>query len=152
MSPIETSHTIGETIQLALAPVFVLVALGSLLSVMTHRLGRIIDRARHLEAEIADQSILPEDSIARQELVALDQRMRYSNWAVTFCSASALLVALLVAILFLTDLAGVNTSRLIAVLFILAMSGVIVGLCAFLMEIYVATRTIRVRSELLQKR
>ena len=152
MSPVEMSHTIGETIQLSLAPVFVLVALGSFLNVITQRLGRIIDRARHLESEITNQSILPEDSMARSELVALDQRMRYSNWAVTFCSGSAVLVALLVAILFLTDLAHADASRVIAVLFILAMSGAIIGLCCFLMEIYVATRTIRIRSEFLKKR
>ncbi len=147
-----TAHSIGETIQLSLAPVFVLVAIGSLLNVITQRLGRIIDRARHLEAEILSDPDLPVAAMARDELAALSIRMRFSNWAVSFCSASALLVALLVAILFLIDLAGADASRAIAILFILAMSGVIIGLCAFLMEIYVATRTIRVRSELLKKR
>ncbi|MEL6212208.1 MAG: DUF2721 domain-containing protein [Pseudomonadota bacterium] len=147
-----TTHSIGETIQLSLAPVFVLVAIGSLLNVITQRLGRIIDRARHLEAEILSDPDLPVAAMARDELAALSIRMRFSNWAVSFCSASALLVALLVAILFLIDLAGADASRAIAILFILAMSGVIIGLCAFLMEIYVATRTIRVRSELLKKR
>lgn len=152
METMATAHSIGETIQLSLAPVFVLVAIGSLLNVITQRLGRIIDRARHLEAEILSDPDLPVAAMARDELAALSIRMRFSNWAVSFCSASALLVALLVAILFLIDLAGADASRAIAILFILAMSGVIIGLCAFLMEIYVATRTIRVRSELLKKR
>ena len=40
---------IVHAIQLAIAPVFLLTGLGSMLSVMATRLSRVIDRARHLE-------------------------------------------------------------------------------------------------------
>ncbi|MBX9812193.1 MAG: DUF2721 domain-containing protein [Burkholderiales bacterium] len=44
---------IAHVIQLAVAPVFLLTGVGALLSVMTNRLGRVIDRARVLEAQFA---------------------------------------------------------------------------------------------------
>lgn len=48
-------HSVGaiaHVIQLSVAPVFLLTSVGTLLSVMTNRLGRVIDRARALEAKI----------------------------------------------------------------------------------------------------
>lgn len=43
MSPDPEITTIAHVIQLAIAPVFLLTCIGSLLAVMAHRLGRIID-------------------------------------------------------------------------------------------------------------
>ena len=40
---------IAQTIQLALAPAFVLVAIGNIMNLLSSRLGRIIDRSRHLQ-------------------------------------------------------------------------------------------------------
>ena len=40
---------IAQTIQLALAPVFVLVAIGNLLNLLSSRLGRVVDRSRRLQ-------------------------------------------------------------------------------------------------------
>jgi hypothetical protein len=45
-----TDVAVAHAIQLAVAPVFLLSAIGAMLAVMTSRLGRIIDRARDLEA------------------------------------------------------------------------------------------------------
>ena len=41
---------IAQTIQLALAPVFVLVAIGNIMNILSGRLGRVVDRSRHLQA------------------------------------------------------------------------------------------------------
>ena len=49
MSDTNQLADISHTIQVAVAPVFLLSALGTTLSVLTTRLGRIIDRARLLE-------------------------------------------------------------------------------------------------------
>ena len=40
---------IAQTIQLALAPVFVLVAIGNILNLLSSRLGRVVDRSRDLQ-------------------------------------------------------------------------------------------------------
>ena len=44
---------IAQTIQLALAPVFVLVAIGHFLNTLSARLSRVADRARDLEHRYA---------------------------------------------------------------------------------------------------
>ncbi|MEO5741668.1 MAG: DUF2721 domain-containing protein [Vicinamibacterales bacterium] len=61
---------IAHVIQLSVAPVFLLSGIGAILAVMTNRLGRIIDRARALEAQLEDAtpertSILDEQSSHR---------------------------------------------------------------------------------------
>ena len=40
---------IGHVIQLAVAPVFLLSGIGIILTVLTNRLARVVDRARRLE-------------------------------------------------------------------------------------------------------
>ena len=45
---------IAQTIQLALAPVFVLVAIGNIMNILSTRLGRVVDRSRHLQERHAE--------------------------------------------------------------------------------------------------
>lgn len=142
---------IGHVIQLSVAPVFLLVAVGSMLNVMTARLGRVVDRARKLEHDIGGET--PEErALHLDELRSLDRRMSYSNAAINFCVIAALLVSFVVALLFVGGLVNFDTSIPVAVLFILSMLGVIGGLCMFLMEIGVSMRTVRVRAELLKSK
>ena len=51
--------TVADTIQSAIAPVFLLAGIGAILNVMVGRLARIVDRARTLE-EIHPRSTGPE--------------------------------------------------------------------------------------------
>src|SRR5262249_30639604 len=50
--PQSSVSNVAHVIQIAVAPVFLLTGVGSLLSVLTNRLGRIIDRARGLEGRL----------------------------------------------------------------------------------------------------
>ncbi|MEM1402717.1 MAG: DUF2721 domain-containing protein [Pseudomonadota bacterium] len=133
----------GETIQLAMAPVFLLVAIGALLQVVTNRLGRIIDRARILELRIENGA--PQRDTIIAELRELDQRMRFNHWSINFLSIAALIVATLVAALFLGLLTSEARPTHTSVLFIVAMLSIILGISCFIAEVYVATRTVRVK-------
>lgn len=133
----------GETIQLAMAPVFLLVAIGALLQVVTNRLGRIIDRARILELRIENGA--PQRDTIIAELRELDQRMRFNHWSINFLSIAALIVATLVAALFLGLLTGGDEPTQASALFIAAMVSIILGISCFIAEVYVATRTVRVK-------
>ncbi|MEO1013945.1 MAG: DUF2721 domain-containing protein [Pseudomonadota bacterium] len=146
MDMINPSHLVGEVIQLALAPAFLLVAIGSFLNVVTQRLARVIDRARALEERCRLEPDALNEPGMRGELGALDRRIVYAQWAINFCAVAALLVAFLVVILFLSDLVRLNAAAPIAVLFSLAMAALIAALVAFMVEILIATRTIRVRT------
>lgn len=138
---------IGGIIELSVAPVFLLVAIGSFLNVATQRLGRVVDRSRHLKAEI---SAAPESDAGRAaivELGGLSQRIGLANYAIYLWSAAALLVAVDVAVLFAGAFAGANLYGPVAALFALAMLAVIGGFGFFMAEISVATRTLRIRTD-----
>lgn len=139
---------IAQLIQLAIAPVFLLAGIGAILNVVAQRLARVVDRARLLEAEYSSYN---EDQRARAaaELFLLDRRMTAANYATSACTASALFTCLVVAILFVSDLADVKFGNTVAVLFVITMLLLIVGLVLFLYEIRIAMRSLRVRRELL---
>ncbi|HEX4738103.1 MAG TPA: DUF2721 domain-containing protein [Allosphingosinicella sp.] len=139
-------NTIAHLIQLAIAPIFLLSGVGAILNVLAQRLARAVDRARQLEAEF--ESLEPEDrGPASAELRLLDRRMTVVNLAISCCTASALFVCMVVAILFVADLAEFHFGRAIAYLFILTMVLLIAGLLLFLYEVRLAMRSIRLRRD-----
>jgi len=137
---------IAHLIQLAIAPVFLLTGVGSILNVLSQRLSRVVDRARKLEQDFASLDPNQRDS-ASNELRVLDRRMTLSILALSFCTATALLVCVLIAILFVGDLTEFALGRPIALLFILAMLMLITGLILFLWEVRLAMRSIRIRRD-----
>ena len=141
---------IAHTIQLALAPVFLLTGIGTILNLLAGRLARIVDRARHIEAAFTPaQDPLHHDQV--RQLRLLDQRMRIVNTAIFLCTTSAVLICIVVAGLFVASLLGLGFARTMAALFVLAMLVLISGLALFLWEIRVAVRAIQIRDELLER-
>ncbi len=140
---------VAHNIQLALGPVFLLTGIASILNVLTNRLGRVIDRARRIEAEIAGY-----DKAARRraivELGVLGRRTAAAHWAIGLCTTSALFVCVVVAILFVDNFTPFSANLLVAGLFIVAMILLIAGLILFLMEVQVAMRSVRIRQDMLE--
>ena len=141
----ENISPIAHVIQLSVAPVFLLSGIGAILAVMTSRLGRIIDRARSLEDRLEQA---PADRVAQIEadLTALTQRARLIGPAITMCTATALLVCLVIAVLFLSAFLQFDASVPVALLFIAAMLAFFLGLLWFLREIFVATKSLSIAS------
>ncbi len=134
--PMEIS-TVAHVIQLAVAPVFLLTGIGAILSVMSTRLARVIDRHRVLaameEVERAAHAV---------EVKNLLSRSQWIHWAITLCTVCALLVCIVIAALFVGFELGKDPSAIIAVLFSAAMLALIAGLLCFLREIAIATNVL----------
>ena len=133
---------ISHLIQSALAPVFLLSGVGVTLGVMTSRLARAVDRARHLEDLLTRH---PAD--ARQihdDLRVLAQRTRYIHAAITMCGCSAVLIALVVITLFANAFFGSGLEGTIALLFVGAMVFITGAYISFLIEVRLATRHLRI--------
>ncbi len=145
MNPDDQLADIARTIQLAVAPVFLLTALGTILSVLTTRLGRVVDRVRVLTAQIeSDAAPTGRHSLPpRVELAVLGRRRRLVNRAITAATFAALLVCLVIAFAFLGFMLNRNFSQVIALLFIGAISMFIAALLFFLREIIVTVATVR---------
>lgn len=136
---------LARTIQLAVAPVFLLTALGTVLSVLTTRLSRIVDRARMLSARPID---LLQDSALREhndELTSLSRRRWLINYAITCATLAALQVCLVIAFAFLGFMLSQNFSLAIAGLFLGTMVTFISALLLFLCEVLIAVRSMRFR-------
>ena len=144
MDPTAAVSQIAHQIQLSVAPVFLLAGVGAILNVLANRLSRVVDRARELSvaAESLDEA---ERSLALAELRFLTRRISAANLAIGCCTASALLVCIVVATLFIFAPTQLAVARLISWLFIAAMALLIAGLVLFLHEVQLAMRGIRVR-------
>lgn len=148
LSPAVT--TIAQTIQLSVSPVFLLAGLGAMLNVIAGRLGRVVDRARALEA-LHPRSTGPEHDRHVWELRLLDRRMAVINAALFLCVASAILICSVVALLFVAELINLRIGTVLAVMFIVAMLLLIAGLVMFMIEVRLSLRATHVRVELLER-
>jgi len=128
---------ITRAIQLAVAPVFLLTAIGTLITALNNRLGRAVDRRRIVQERLQDAG-RDDAAEARRELARLAQRSRLIYFAILAAVAAALLVCLVVALAFVGALLSVELSKMVAVLFILSMCALIVSLALFLREIFLA--------------
>jgi hypothetical protein len=134
---------IAHVIQLAVAPVFLLTGVAALLGVLTSRLARIIDRARMLEERLG---VLGDSERAASEahLGTLSARARHINRAISLSVTCALLVCAVIAALFGGAFLEEDVSGLIGLVFIASMFSLIGALVSFLLEIYIATRSLRI--------
>jgi hypothetical protein len=134
---------VAHAIQLSLAPVFLLSGIGVLLGMLTSRLARIVDRARVMEQRLqfaAEQEM----SELLAWLLVITRRARLMNRAITLSTIAALLVASVVALLFVSAFSSFSLAPLIGLLFILSMMSLIASLLCFLLEIRIATASLRI--------
>jgi hypothetical protein len=135
---------VAHLIQVALTPIFLMTAIGVTLNVLTNRLARIVDRARRLEDAVARGDAMISGGEVSGQLRALVRRSRCINAAITLIIASGLLIALVVVMLFLDSFLRWQVAGLIAVVFVLSMLSLAASLLAFLVEVRIATASVRI--------
>lgn len=133
---------IAHSIQLAVAPVFLLSGVGVILTVLTNRLARIIDRARLLEKALTPPDPLTETEI-RTELEGMARRAHMVQVSIALSTICALLICLVIVSLFAGVALSRDLSRLIIVLFIAGLGAFIGALVVFLLEIRAAIKALR---------
>ena len=140
---------IAQTVQLALAPVFVLVAIGNIMNILSSRLGRVVDRSRALQERHAGTEGAEHDAIVR-EIRLIDRRIGLIGRAMLLLVLSGLAVGLVVVLLFIEDLAGLNLKPFVAVAFSAAIALLMTALALFLRETHVATEALRIPESYLE--
>ena len=78
------------------------------------------------------------------DLATLARRAKLVGPAITLCTATALLICLVIAVLFLSAFFPFDATVPVALLFIAAMLAFSLGLLWFLREIYVATTSLQI--------
>lgn len=139
MQPTANVTIVAHVIQQAVAPVFLLTGVGAILSVLTNRLARVVDRYRSLNDPSEDVR-----KSHKNEIETLSRRAHLIHWAITLCTICALFICIVIAALFVGSETGIDPSGTISMLFIAAMVALISGLLCFLREIALATGKIEV--------
>ncbi|MEO0061743.1 MAG: hypothetical protein RLZZ08_303 [Pseudomonadota bacterium] len=140
---IQEAGPISQTIQLALAPVFVLVAIGNIMNILSTRLGRVVDRSRILQERHGRTSGTEHDEIVR-EIRLVDQRIRIIGRAITLLVTSGLTIGFTVSMLFVEELFAVNLQQVAAAGFFAAIMLLMVALWLFMRETRLAADALKI--------
>jgi CBS domain containing-hemolysin-like protein len=138
--PVDIAHLI----QVALTPIFLISAIGVTLNVLTNRLARIVDRARAMEDRLLNPAYVHDSHDLHAQLKILARRSRWINAAITLITLSALFIALVVVMLFVNAFLRYELSAVIAGMFIMSMLTLAAALLTFLIEVRIATTTLRI--------
>jgi hypothetical protein len=138
--------TLSDSIQLAVAPVFLLTAVAGMIGALTHRLARVIDRARVLHKELMDENL--KQSIRdtyNQELKNIATRGRFINVSMIFLVLCAIMIGLTILELFFAETSSgkLMVSAFVLYTFVAGIGSFILALISLLIEVLIASYSIR---------
>jgi hypothetical protein len=134
---------IGEVIRLAVAPVFLISGVGTMLALFSNRLARAVDRSLDFQRLVASTTDAKRLEDLQTRLAALARRARLLSSAITLAAICGLFVSMVVVLLFMGEALEFRVGYVIGLLFIAAMVSFIASILCFLREVYIATRSLR---------
>ena len=140
---------IAHTIQLALAPVFLLVAIGNIMNILSQRLGRIVDRSRVLQERHSATEGSEHDLVVR-EMRLIDRRIALVSRAILLLVTSGITIGFTVVLLFVEEFMSIDLQLVAAAGFIIALALLMIALLMFWRETSEATAALRIPAEYLE--
>lgn len=134
---------IAQTIQLALAPVFVLVAIANLMNLLSSRLGRVVDRSRELERRHG-QTTGRQHDLCVLELRVVARRIELIGRAIVLLVWAGLAIGFTVVLLFVGEFTGMDYPQIAAGVFILSIGLMMAALVYFARETRAAAAALRI--------
>jgi len=121
-------------IQAAIAPVVLISGVGLLLLTLSARLGRIVDRTRLVAAEM---HAAPQGELGplEHQLAVLRRRARLIRLSLTLSASAVALIGVLMTLLFLGLVLGWNLTLACTLLFVAALTCVVVAMFVFVREL-----------------
>ena len=121
-------------IQAAIAPVVLISGVGLLLLTLSARLGRIVDRTRLVAAEL-HAAAQGERGPLEHQLAVLRRRARLIRLSLTLSASAVALIGVLMTLLFLGLVLGWNLTLACTLLFVAALTCVVVAMFVFVREL-----------------
>jgi len=121
-------------IQAAIAPVVLISGVGLLLLTLSARLGRIVDRTRLVAAELNAATEGDRGGLEHQ-LSVLRHRARLIRLSLTLSASAVALVGVVMTLLFLGLVLGWNVTLVCTLLFVAALTCVVVAMFVFVREL-----------------
>lgn len=146
--------TVAHSIQLAVAPVFMLTAIAAMIGALATRLARIIDRGRVLEDRLDDPEKLAKtnEQHIQDELQQLRRRGRVVNAAMSLLTLAATLICATVLEIFLVETTNARTLSLVPWTFMSGVVCFVFALLCFLLETLMAGRSLNFGKRLVRGR
>jgi hypothetical protein len=140
--PLTSLEKIIPMLQVAIGPVILISGVGLLLLTMTNRLGRAIDRARLLKAELSKRGDEEHEQVLAQ-LAIIYRRARMIRLTIILAALSVLLASALVITLFFTALLQWEAGLPASIIFIACMASLFASLVAFICDINLSLRALK---------
>ncbi|HUL97504.1 MAG TPA: DUF2721 domain-containing protein [Usitatibacter sp.] len=135
---------ITHAIQLAIAPVFMLTAIGTIINALTGRLARAVDRRRQIEEILGNYEGDRRAALAG-ELALLARRIVIVMRAIVLAVISAIFVCLLIGTAFAAAFTELDLSRSVALLFVASVAALTGALGFFMHEVVLAAQSVTPR-------
>jgi len=129
-------------LQASIAPVVLISGVGLLLLTMTNRLGRTIDRIRHL-CDQYEEKPGRNSAVIKQQIDILYRRCRYLRSSIFLAIACIFCVSVIIIVLFSMHLFQINLIMLVEILFGVGVVSLILSLLFFQMEVWDALYSIK---------
>ena len=145
MARIMPTTRLGELIpvlQVAIGPVILISGIGLLLLSLTNRFGRAVDRSRQLIREMREATDADRLRLAGQVEI-LYRRAGLIQNSIILGAVSVLLAAILIITLFLGALLKLEMALFVSWIFIFCLASLIVSLIAFIMEIHLSLKALK---------
>ena len=141
-----TTTTVSELLpilQSSIGPVILISGVGLLLLTLTNRFGRMLDRTRQLNQELAAGPEADKVEAIRTQISILMRRATILRFSITLGAITVLLAAVLMLLLFLSVWLHLELSGLIAVVFCVALLCLIGSMLAFIRDMNLALAAVR---------
>jgi len=145
LTPIPIRELI-PVLQVAIGPVILISGVGLLLLTMTNRFGRAVDRSRQLGREMRDVSDAERQRLSEQVKI-LFRRAEVIRLSIIMAALSVLLASVLIIVLFVCALMQLEAGFSISVLFICCLATLIVSLTAFIRDIQLSLKALKLELE-----
>ncbi len=140
--PTTPLHEIVPLLQVAIGPVILISGVGLLLLTMTNRLGRAIDRARQLKADLPRRTDEDRAQVLAQ-VAMIYRRARVIRLTIILAAVSVLLASVLIITLFVTALLHLELGLLVSLIFIACMASLFASLVAFICDINLSLHALK---------
>jgi len=138
----EPTTSFIQFLQASITPVALISGVGLLLLTITNRLGRVIDRTRHLIAEL-NQPDTPRQAVKKNEIDILMKRGTLLRISIAFITLSILFSCLIIPLLVIMRTTSYDLRTLGNVLFILSVISILISAVYFFFDILLTLSAIK---------
>jgi Protein of unknown function (DUF2721) len=138
-----TLSQLVPVLQFSIGPVILISGVGLLLLTLTNRFGRMVDRTRQLNHELAAGPTSDKAAPIRTQIDILMRRASILRLSITLGAITVLLDAVLMLLLFLSAWMQLELAGLIAAVFCLALVSLIGAMISFIKDMNLALAAVR---------